>query len=675
MKDEYKVLMVDDDVYLLSGYEDILSITGGFQPLVTKNPIDALDIVQAENPDVIFLDIMMPRMNGFELCQRIRAIEACKEIPIIFCSAAEERIKDALSSADDFLVKPFDAEEFIEKVHTWATRHDARNEWKTAPTENRTGIFRGHLFNAALNGYFRVAALELLLDSGQLPILDTLLSLVPDSEPIVRSEIARRLGEIHNEQSWDTLVQFLQDVSERVRETTVNSLASFPNRRAVEPLIHLLASEKTPSVVKVIVKALGRLEDDRAIEPLVNLIGTQNRWFNWSVQDALEKLNRDQVVLLLIRRLSDPNAEVRAAVAEMLGKFEDRRARKPLRQLRHDPDEKVRKAVKEALLKIPDEKFRGLAEEVVRKLHFAKKFVSFFKRTAQRPDDTNIHAVQPAKKSVPPLTPDPNLKTIDTLRQSLTVSDEVVRGNAVIELAKHQREDWAVLKETPAQDAFWHNVRHSLPSFTSSEDAAKRWARMADLALALTYPKADQNKRLQQLAAQGESVEVRAQALIAFGQNRGTGSLETLRKAAEDADKTVRRAAIEALGHLGDGQVVKTIHAALSDPSPSVRLAATNALAAVGTDEAVEMLREALTHNDNSMRVDAAMALARVEQEKATDILLAAIETETNHDVLHTITLSLGQLHHPKAVPGLEKLAGHENEHVREGAKKALDEY
>lgn len=379
--------------------------------------------------------------------------------------------------------------------------------------------------------------------------------------------------------------------------------------------------------------------------------------------------------MLLIGRLGDPNAEVRAAVAEMLGQLEDRRARKPLRQLRRDPDEKVRKAVEEALLKIPDEKIRSVIEEVVRKLHFAKKFISFFKRAAQRPDGTNIHTLQPAKKSVPPLTPDPNLKTIDTLRQSLTVSDEIVRGKAVIELAKHQREDWAVLKETPAQDAFWHNVRHSLPSFTSSEDAAKRWARMAELALALTYPQANQDMHLGKLAVQGKSVEVRAQALIALGQNRGVESLGTLREAVGDADKTVRRAAIEALGHLGDEQAVKTIHAALSDPSPSVRLAATNALAAIGTDEAIEMLGEALTHNDNSMRVDAAMALARVEQEKATDILLAAIETETNHDVLHTITLSLGQLHHPKAVPGLEKLAGHENEHVREGAKKALDEY
>lgn len=635
MKDEYKVLIVDDDIHLLSGYEDILSITGGFQPLTTGNPIDALDIVQAENPDVIFLDIMMPRMNGFELCQRIRAIEACKEIPIIFCSAAEERIKDALSSADDFLVKPSDAEEFIEKAYTWAARHDARNEWKTTPAENRTDIFRGHLFNAALNGYFRVAVLELLLDSGQLPLLDTLLSLARDSEPIVRSEIARRLGEIHNEQSWDTLVQFLQDASERVREVAVNSLASFPNRRAVETLIGLLTSEKTGGVLNAVVKALGHLEDDRAIEPLVNLIGTRNRWFNWTIQSTLEKLNRSRVVSLLMDRLGDPNAEVRVGAAGMLGGLKDKSALKLLRRLRNDPDEKVRK----------------VSEEAIRKLQSANK------------------------NPVSPGGSDPRLKQMDTLRHSLTVSDEVVRGNAVIELAKHQREDWAVLKETPAQDAFWHNVRHSLPSFTSSEDAARRWARMAELALALTYPRADQNKRLQLLAVQGESVEVRAQALIAFGQNRGTGSLRTLRKAAGDADKTVRRAAIEALGHVGDKRAIKTIRAALSDPSPSVRLAATNALSAIGTDEAIEMLGEALTHNDSSMRVDAAMALARVEQEKATDILLAAIETETNPDVLHTITLSLGQLHHPKAVPGLEKLAGHENEHVREGAKKALDEY
>lgn len=105
-----KILIVDDNpqnIELLethlaiAGYETITSATGG----------DAVKRAKKDQPDIILLDIMMPDIDGYEVCRQIKAHPKTKFIPIIMITALkdiEDRIRGIEAGAEEFLTKPFD---------------------------------------------------------------------------------------------------------------------------------------------------------------------------------------------------------------------------------------------------------------------------------------------------------------------------------------------------------------------------------------------------------------------------------------------------------------------------------------------------------------------------------------------------------------------------------------
>ncbi len=119
MKDlsECTVLIVDDTE---ANIDILMYVLGNdYDIMVAMDGETALEVATAEAPDLILLDIMMPGMDGFEVCERLKADETTKDIPIMFLSAhAEDREqKRALSlGAVDFITKPIDMVEIQEKV-------------------------------------------------------------------------------------------------------------------------------------------------------------------------------------------------------------------------------------------------------------------------------------------------------------------------------------------------------------------------------------------------------------------------------------------------------------------------------------------------------------------------------------------------------------------------------
>ncbi len=115
-----KILIVDDQPKNLQ----VLAITLKKQNLKTIAAIDgkqALQIVESNPPDLILLDIMMPRMDGFEVCKKIKANPNTKNIPVIFLTAkdqSEDVIKGFEVGAVDYITKPFNSAEMIQRVFT-----------------------------------------------------------------------------------------------------------------------------------------------------------------------------------------------------------------------------------------------------------------------------------------------------------------------------------------------------------------------------------------------------------------------------------------------------------------------------------------------------------------------------------------------------------------------------
>ena len=114
-----KVLLVDDDAELVELMTKVLEEDGRFETRSVNNGFDAGMMVKEYQPDLIVLDVMLPDINGKEVCQRVRSDPAMDDVKIICISGMveEDKIEDLRASgANDFLHKPFEVETLVERM-------------------------------------------------------------------------------------------------------------------------------------------------------------------------------------------------------------------------------------------------------------------------------------------------------------------------------------------------------------------------------------------------------------------------------------------------------------------------------------------------------------------------------------------------------------------------------
>ncbi|MDG2391137.1 MAG: response regulator [Planctomycetaceae bacterium] len=114
-----KALVVDDDVELVELITDVLDADGRFDVRTANNGFDAGMMVKEYKPDILILDVMLPDINGRDVCERVRSDSTLDDVQIICISGMVEADKiDDLkkAGANDFVQKPFEVENLIERV-------------------------------------------------------------------------------------------------------------------------------------------------------------------------------------------------------------------------------------------------------------------------------------------------------------------------------------------------------------------------------------------------------------------------------------------------------------------------------------------------------------------------------------------------------------------------------
>ncbi len=142
----FRILVVEDEERILNFLRSKLKASG-YEVLTASNGLGGLEQAQTEEPDLIVLDLIMPKMNGFEMLKELRGFSAVPVIILTARSADADRIKGLQLGADDYLPKPFNPDELVARIEAVRRRLEPSKKLKIPEVFNLGDVsvdFRKH---------------------------------------------------------------------------------------------------------------------------------------------------------------------------------------------------------------------------------------------------------------------------------------------------------------------------------------------------------------------------------------------------------------------------------------------------------------------------------------------------------------------------------------------------
>lgn len=122
--DGLKVLVIDDSKTIRRTAETLLA-KAGCEVLTATDGFEALSVIADNRPDLIFVDIMMPRLDGYQTCALIKHNEMFRDVPVIMLSSKDglfDRARGRIVGSDQYLTKPFSRDELLDAVRSYASK-------------------------------------------------------------------------------------------------------------------------------------------------------------------------------------------------------------------------------------------------------------------------------------------------------------------------------------------------------------------------------------------------------------------------------------------------------------------------------------------------------------------------------------------------------------------------
>lgn len=113
-----KILVVDDEAYIVHILEFTLGMEG-FEVITAFDGEEAIHMAEREAPDLVVLDIMMPKLDGYETCRRLKSRKKTRQIPVILLSAKGRSMDQKVgidAGADEYITKPFSPRKLVERI-------------------------------------------------------------------------------------------------------------------------------------------------------------------------------------------------------------------------------------------------------------------------------------------------------------------------------------------------------------------------------------------------------------------------------------------------------------------------------------------------------------------------------------------------------------------------------
>jgi len=159
-----KILIIDDSRLIAHVAKTILT-KGGHEIFLAQDGLAGLEAAKAEQPDIILLDLIMPVMDGYQVCEQLKKEESTKEIPIIMLTSQAEpadKVKGLQMGALDYVTKPFDEGELVARVNIQlqlkelyeALQEKNRQLQEMANRDGLTGLFNHRYFHEQLSKDF-----------------------------------------------------------------------------------------------------------------------------------------------------------------------------------------------------------------------------------------------------------------------------------------------------------------------------------------------------------------------------------------------------------------------------------------------------------------------------------------------------------------------------------------
>jgi two-component system, OmpR family, alkaline phosphatase synthesis response regulator PhoP len=114
-----RILVVDDEIYIVHILDFSLGMEG-YEVITALDGEQALEKLKTEKPDLIVLDIMMPKLDGYEVCKSIKSSPETRHIPVILLSAKGRNVDQKMGfdvGADDYITKPFSPRKLVERIN------------------------------------------------------------------------------------------------------------------------------------------------------------------------------------------------------------------------------------------------------------------------------------------------------------------------------------------------------------------------------------------------------------------------------------------------------------------------------------------------------------------------------------------------------------------------------